>query len=89
MCFPGGTGGKVPACQCRRRKTCGFDPRVRKIPWKKAWQPTPIFLPGESHGQRSLEVYGPWGCKSLDTTEEIQHTCMHAQNNYIKLTVGI
>ena len=47
MCFPGGTSGKAPACQCRRHKTCGFDPWVRKIPWKKAWQPTPVFLPGK------------------------------------------
>ena len=36
---------------------------VRKIPWRTAWQPTPVFLPGESHGQRSLEGYSPWGHK--------------------------
>ena len=47
-------GGKEPTCQCRRPKRCGFSPWVRKIPWKRAWQPTPVFLPGESHGQRSL-----------------------------------
>ena len=46
-----------------------FDPRVGKIPWRRAWQPTPVFLPGESHGQRSLVGYSPWGCKELDTTE--------------------
>ena len=45
------------------------NPWVRKIPWRRAWQPTPIFLPGESHGQRSLEGYRPWGCKELDTAE--------------------
>ena len=45
----------------------GFDPWVRKIPWRREWPPTPVFLPGESHGQRSL--VGPWGCKELDTTE--------------------
>ena len=39
----------------------GSDPWVRKIPWKKAWQPTPVFLSGESPGQRSLEGYSPWG----------------------------
>ena len=55
--FPGGACGKEPACQCRRHKRFGFDPWVRKIPWKRAWQPTPVFLPGESHGQRSLVVY--------------------------------
>ena len=52
--FPGGTSGKEPAWQCRRHKRWGFDPWVGKIPWRRAWQPTPVFLPGESHGQRSL-----------------------------------
>ena len=47
--FPGGTSGKEPACQCRRHKRCGFYPWVRKIPWSREWQPTPVFLPGESH----------------------------------------
>ena len=42
---------------------------VRKIPWRRAWQPTPVFLPGESHGQRSLEGWSPWGHKESDTTE--------------------
>ena len=44
--MPGGTGGKEPACQCRRHKRCGFEPWVRKIPWKRKRQPTPVFLPG-------------------------------------------
>ena len=69
--FPGGTGGKEPACQCRRHKTCRFDPWIGKIPWRRKWQPTPIFLPGESHGQRSLVGYSPWGHKELDTTERL------------------
>ena len=47
-------GGKEPACQSRRCKRPGFDPRVGKIPWRRAWQPTPVFLPGEFHAQRSL-----------------------------------
>ena len=46
--FPGGASGKEPACQCRRRKRCRFDPWVAKIPWRRVWQPTPVFLPGES-----------------------------------------
>ena len=46
-----------------------FDPWVGKIPWRRKWQPTPVFLPGESHGQRSLAGYSPWGCKESDTTE--------------------
>ena len=57
--FPGGPSGKEPTCQCRRHKRCGFDPWVGKIPWRKAWQPTPVFLSGESHGMRSLVSYGP------------------------------
>ena len=51
-------------------KRLGFNPWVGKIPWRGAWQPTPVFLPGESHGQRSLVGYRPWGCKELDMTEE-------------------
>ena len=42
---------------------------VRKIPWRRAWQPTPVLLPGESHGQRSLAAYNPWGGIESDTTE--------------------
>ena len=52
--------------QCGRP---GFDPWVGKILWRRAWQPTPVFLPGESHGQRSLVGYTPWGRKESDTTE--------------------
>ena len=48
---------------------CRFDPWVGKIPWRRAWQPTPVFLPGKSHGQRSLMGYSPWGPKDPDMTE--------------------
>ena len=51
MGFPGGASSKEPSCQCKRY---GFEPWVGKIPWGRAGQPTPVFLPGESHGQRSL-----------------------------------
>ena len=67
--FPGGTSGKEPACQCRRHKRWGFSSWVGEIPWRRAWQPTPVFLPGESHGQRSLVSYSPWGPNELDTTD--------------------
>ena len=50
-------------------KRCGLDPGSGKIPWRRAWQPTPGFLPEESHGQRSLEGYSQWGCKGLGMTE--------------------
>ena len=46
-----------------------FDPWVRKIPWRRAWQPTPVSMPGESHGQGSLVGYTPWGRRDSDTTE--------------------
>ena len=64
MGCPGGSTGRIhlgsfqvaePTCHCRRIKRCGFDPWVKKIPWKSTWQPTPVFLRGEFHGQR---VYG-------------------------------
>jgi len=50
-------------------KRLGFDPWVGKIPWRRAWQPIPVFLPGESHGQRSLAGCGPQDHTQLDTTE--------------------
>ena len=52
----------------------GFNPWVGKIPWRKTWQSTPVFLPRESHGQRSLVGYSPWGCKELDTMGELTYT---------------
>ena len=64
--FPNGSSGKESACQCRR---CRFDPWVGKIPWSRKWLPTPVFLPGKSHGQRSLAGDSPWRCKESDTTE--------------------
>ena len=54
--------------------SCGSDPWIRKIPWKRAWQPTPVFLPGEFHGQRSLAGYGPQGCKEPNTTKGLVPT---------------
>ena len=60
--------GKESSCQCRRPK---FDPWARKIPRRK-WQPTPVFLPGKSHGQRSLAGSSPWTRKESDTTKQQQ-----------------
>ena len=67
--FQGGSSGKEPACPSGRSKRCVFDPWVGKIPWRRSWQTTPVFLPGESHAKRSLSGYGPWGCKEPDITE--------------------
>ena len=61
MCIyglPWWLNGKESACQCRRHR---FNPWVRKIPWRRKWQPTLVFFPGESHGQRTLVGYTPWG----------------------------
>ena len=51
-----------------------LNPGVRKILWRRAWQPTPIFLSGESYGQKSLVGYSPWGPKESDMTEATEHT---------------
>ena len=81
--------GKEPACQCRRHKRHGFSPWVRKIPWKRVWQPTPVFLPGESHGQRSLVNYHPQGpqrdrqdCSDLAHIEHVRHP--KSQDSFLK-----
>ena len=74
----GGTSCKEPDCQCRRHKRLGFNPWVGEIPWRRKWQPTPVFLLGESHGQRSLAGYSPWDCKESDMTEHTRaHTLTH------------
>ena len=95
MGFPGGTSSKEPACQCKRCKrqdmwvrSWGREdspggghgssiPGVGKIPLQEG--STSVFLPRESHGQRSLAVYSPQGHKELDTTEAIQHMCIHRE----------
>ena len=66
--FPGGASDKEPTCQCRRCKRQGCNLQVRKILWRRAWQPSPVFLPGESHGKRSLVGCSPQGHKQLDMT---------------------
>ena len=65
--FPGGPRGKEAASQCRSCKGHGVDPWVGKIPWRRTRQPTPVFLPGASHGQKSLAGYSPRGCKESDS----------------------
>ena len=57
--------GKESACQCRRCRRHWFDPWVRKILWRRKWQPTPVFLPGEFHGQRSMAGYSLWGSQTV------------------------
>ena len=66
MGFPGGSDSKESACNVG---DLGLIPGLGRIPWRRAWQPTPVFLPGESHGQRSLEGYSYVVEKELDMTE--------------------
>ena len=69
--LPGWLSGKESACQCRRHKRHRLDPWVGKIPQSRKWQPTPVFLPGESHRQRSLVGYSPRGHKDVGTAEHV------------------
>ena len=62
---------------CLQWRRPGFDPWIRKIPRRREWLPTPVFLTGISHGQRSLVGYSPWGRKESDTTEQLTHTHTH------------
>ena len=73
MGFPGVACGKGSTCQCRR---CRFGPWVGKILWRRKWQPIPGYLPGKLPGQRSLEGYSPWDCKSR-TWRSDTHTHTH------------
>ena len=65
--------GKELASQCRRHKRWRFNPWVGKIPWRRAWQPTPVFWPWEFHWERNLAVYSPWSHKESVMSE----ACMH------------
>ena len=77
--LPRWLSGQEATCQCRRP---GFDPWVGEIPWRRKWQPSPVFWPGEPHGQRSLVGYGPWDHKSQ--TPLSKHT--HQQEHLIPLS---
>ena len=76
-------GGKESSCQFLRFRRHGFNLWVRKIPWRKKYQLTPVFLPGKFHGQRSLVGYRPWGCKQSDMTEGLS---VHARTHTHTLT---
>ena len=66
--LPLGSDGKESTCRCRRPR---FVPWVGKILWRREWQTTPVFLPGEFHGWRSLVGYSPCGCRESDMTEPL------------------
>ena len=76
----------------------GFFPGWRRFPWRRKWQPTPVFLPGKTHGQRNLVGYSPWGCKKSDMTghnnsnnKSVTHYCfypLHLDYKLIKLRIS-
>ena len=68
--FPGVSAGRNPPTNAR---DTGSVPGLGRFPWRRKWQPAPVFLPGKFHGHRSLVGYSPWGCKELDTTEWLIH----------------
>ena len=73
---------KSPLANCRRCKRHRFNLWVRKTPWRRKWQPTPVVLPGKSHGWMSLAGYNPWGCKESDMTENPHtHKPTHAHTH--------
>ena len=82
----GWLSAKESACQCRKCKVLGLDPWVGKIPQRRKWQPTPVFLLGKSHWQRSLVGYSPCGCKrvghDLETKQKtITYSFIYRTNN--------
>ena len=81
-------------CVCPQCRKPGFDPWVGKIPWRRKWQPTPVLLPGKSHGWRSLVGYSPWSRKESDATERLHFLFFHpgikgdlVHSNHLGLTV--
>ena len=75
--------GKESTCQCSKCRRHRFDSWVRKIPWRRVWHPTPVLLPGKSHGQRSLAGYVPLGRKESDTTERLSSTILYIHMNFL------
>ena len=89
-----GTVGKESTCQCRRHRRCNFDPWVGKMPWRRKWQPTSVFLLGKSHGQRSLAGYNPRSHRESDTAECTHthihtHTPSHCARQPVDLGTGV
>ena len=78
--FPGSSSGKESACQCRRHKSLGLHPWIRKIPWGRKGLPTPVFLPEKFHGQWSLKGYSPWAKKSRTRLSNWAHTYIYNQD---------
>ena len=86
--LPWWLSGKESACSAGVARDTGSIPGSGRFPWRSAWQPTPVFLSGESHGQRSLAGYSPWGCKESDTAEQLSmHSCRGPWRAVMKLNL--
>ena len=70
MGFPGGSDSRESTCNAGDPS---WIPGLGKIPWRREWQPTPVFLPKDFHGQRSQEIYSTWGSKESDVTKQLTH----------------
>ena len=85
MGFPSCTSGKEPTWQCRGCKRHGFHSWVCKIPWRRKWQPTPVFLPGKFQGQRILAGHSPRGHKESHMTEQLSMHNNEGTKRYMNL----
>ena len=88
-CLPGSTSGKESASQGKKSKRHGFNSWIGKIPWRRKWQPTPIFLPAKSQGEKSLEGYSPKGHKESDLTEQLITCCLLVNSQHIASFITI
>ena len=88
MGFTGDASSKEPSCECRRHKRCGFDPWVGKIPWRRAQQPILVFLPGESHGQKSLAGCSPQRHRVRHDWMNY-HTCIHPMSGFFTFIISL
>ena len=86
MGLPWWLSGRESSCQCRKLL---FDPQIKKIPWRRKWQPTPVFLPRKSHGQRSLAGYSPWDRKrvrhNLSTKQQQPVSLFYRRGNWVSI----
>ena len=87
MGLPRWFSGKESTCQLKRCQRCSFNPWVGKIPWRRKWQPTPVFLPGKFHAQRNLTGYSPWGCR-VRHDWGTEHACMETSWHSASLVMG-
>jgi len=77
--FPGGTGGKGPSCQCERHKRCRFETWIGNIPWRRAWQPTPVFLSGASLGHELRSLKGEASFVATNSSDARRRRLLYAK----------